>query len=111
MSPKVEFDDFGYQDCEANEVRADEVADLLRDIERHRTALANNAATLQGWLDSNDELRAAWTRFIREGGITADDFDRFMCGQDLHRTPLRQRRHLRLVATGTPLREERRRRE
>jgi hypothetical protein len=80
--------------------------ELLRSIDRHRSALAADAATLRYWLWLCPDLDVAWRKFCAQGGITAEDFDRSIMGR-LRRRPLhgrdgpaaRVKRHLRLVAS------------
>jgi hypothetical protein len=78
-------------------VRVSDVLDLLDDIERHRRALAADAAVLEGWIAISRELAEAWRDFTAAGGIGADDFAAFMHGQFQTRR-VRQHRHMRLIA-------------
>jgi hypothetical protein len=73
-----------------------EVIELLQDIECHREALAHDISILQRWLTGSAELQVEWSKFIRNGGVTAADFAAFMDGQFRYRR-IRQSKHLRLV--------------
>jgi hypothetical protein len=79
-------------------ITEDEVIELLGDIERHREALAHDVGILEHWLGGSAELRAEWSKFIRNGGVTAADFADFMNGQFRYRR-IRQHKHLRLVSS------------
>jgi hypothetical protein len=91
-------DDEDYDDDTRSYVEVDEVIGLLRNIERYRGALARDTATLQRWLDGSSELQELWSKFMRCGGVTADDFRQFIDGRFRDRR-IRQRRHLRLVSS------------
>jgi hypothetical protein len=69
---------------------------VLRDMEWHRTVLERDAATLRQWITLSDEFAVQWNEFTAQGGINADDFERFLGGQFRGR-PVCQRQHLRLV--------------
>jgi hypothetical protein len=85
---------------ERTEIWPDEVIGLLRSMEDHRNALTADAATLQSWLETFNDLHETWSEFQRMGGIGADDFDQFLSDGKLQRRRLvRQRRHLRLVSS------------
>jgi hypothetical protein len=97
-------DDHDFEECIGSEpettgIRIEEVQDLLDDMESHRRALATDAGVLAGWLRDSEEFAAAWNKFIASGGVTADDFRDFIKGRLRRARPLRQRRHLRLVAS------------
>jgi hypothetical protein len=87
-------------------IGADEVVALLRDIERLRNRLASNAYILQHWLHGSEDLAKIWQAFTMQGGIGADDFEKFMAGTFRPCHPIRQCRHLRLL-TGSQRRSAR----
>ena len=75
---------------------------LLRSIERHRCAIAADQAIFAMWLDGAPTLAKVWREFNAAGGVTADDFYKFMHGK-FNRRRVRQRKHLRLVSSREPL--------
>jgi hypothetical protein len=100
----------GYHDGRANlnnsergrtYVTGAEVVALLERIEHHRDALAAEQATFQDWLDGSDELYERWSAFIQAGGVTAHEFGRFLNDRPFRHRRVRQRRHLRLVASNS----------
>jgi hypothetical protein len=48
------------------------------------------------------DLQSGWREFLRQGGVSAEDFDRYLQGERLGN--VRTKRHLRLVSNKTPMR-------
>jgi hypothetical protein len=77
-------------------ITEDEVVELLQSMERYRQRIADAAFVFSDWLEGSPQLQEVWNKFIQAGGITADDFRKFLDGRFRYRL-IRQRRHLRLV--------------
>src|SRR5262245_90465 len=73
---------------------------ILDSVERCRAQLRDELALLARALQEEPELQRQWQEFTRVGGVTADEFRRFLEGRFRHRRT-RQRRHMRLVASNT----------
>jgi hypothetical protein len=77
-------------------ISKDEVIGLLHSIEGHRQAITDATGKFDHWVQSSEELRQVWSRFLISGGVSAEDFRQFLAGRFRHR-PVRQRQHLRLI--------------
>jgi hypothetical protein len=75
---------------------ADELLDLLRDIERRQKRLAQDQRDLHRLIEREPDLRQKWHEFTRMGGISANELELFLQGR-LRPRITHQRRHLRLV--------------
>jgi hypothetical protein len=89
-----------------------EQADSLRDrqwsLDRKLNYLLTNGLDYDGDLVNDHpvnvvELQSGWRAFLQEGGVSAEDFDRFLQGERLG-TAIRSKKHLRLVSNKTPAR-------
>lgn len=92
---EADYDEINADD-DRTSIEVGEVIDLLGRIERHREALECEQATLTRWLAGAPELAADWAGFTRMGGVTAEDFARYLDGR-LRSRRTRRKRHLRLV--------------
>jgi hypothetical protein len=79
-------------------IAADEVVQLLKDVEWHRARLADAGAVLSDWLTNSPDFSQAWHDFTACGGISGNDFHAFMSGNFRPRPGVRQHYHLRLIA-------------
>jgi hypothetical protein len=97
---KVIDDELDFYDDEAeyDVIHVDEVIGLLRSIERHRQGLRDHMMTLHRWLNGSSEFAEAWRTFTQAGGISAEDFDKFIDGGFCARRA-RCKRHLRLISS------------
>jgi hypothetical protein len=103
---EIEFDDDELDDFDGNPddddvIRANEVIALLRRIEWNRKALEDAHSKFKEWCSQSSELAATYRKFTAAGGISADDFTRFLEGRFRHR-PARAKRQLRLVSSTKP---------
>ena len=80
-------------------IAADEVVELLKDIEWHRARLADAYAVLADWLTNSPDFSQAWHEFTASGGISGSDFHAYMSGKFHRRPGVRQHHHLRLIAS------------
>jgi hypothetical protein len=69
----------------------------LRHAESLRHDLENVLARLRAWLRNNPRLAARWAEFTAAGGISSEDWQRFLAGNFRSRLT-RTRKHLRLVS-------------
>jgi hypothetical protein len=99
----IHEDDFDDDCCEYSWIGVDEVSDLLRAIERHRQALRDAATNLQRWLSSSPGFAQTWHGFTAAGGVSADDFERFLDDRMRYR-PTKRKRHLRLIVNNKSVR-------
>jgi len=83
-------------------ISVDEVVALWRGIERNRREIDELYAVFDDWLAGSPQLAKEWNAFTRSGGISADDFLRFLSGQFRPRYRVRQRKHLRLIPGNEP---------
>jgi hypothetical protein len=60
--------------------------------------LENGQRTLKALLDTATG-RVRWPAFLAAGGATVADLRAWLAGEDLGHTPIRQKQHLRLIAT------------
>jgi hypothetical protein len=80
-----------------------ELIEVLELIERSREQLNRHAIALRHLFRRYPGLQQKWEVFIRSGGITASDFERFLDGQlQLRPRITRQHRHLRLIISRRP---------
>jgi hypothetical protein len=87
------------EDTEQKFITRAEVVLLWENIEHHRAAIACKLAIFENWLDISPALYNDWCEFTEIGGVTAYELRRFLDGQIIRRRPMRQRKHLRLVAS------------
>jgi hypothetical protein len=82
----------------------DELIDVLESIDDARESLDNYQLTLSYLFARHPDLKLQWRKFLQVGGLTADDFRKFLRGE-LRPRIVRQRKHLRLVSNRkvTPL--------
>jgi hypothetical protein len=97
------YKDFHDYDADRDFIEHDEVIDLLQSIERHQHALREAYRTIQQWLDGSEQFAEAWCEFTESGGVSADDFVRFIAGTFRCRR-VRRKKHLRLVSSSKPQR-------
>jgi len=86
-----------------------ELSDVLRTLDYHREGMQEQTSYLQTLLQCNPELAVRWQQFTSAGGVTAEDWERFLAG-DFRSRITRTRRHMRLVSN-RPLRIRLRRRQ
>jgi hypothetical protein len=87
------------RELERTSISVAEVVELLEGIEQHRDVLVWHDATLTDWLLNSPDFSKAWHDFTAGGGISGSDFRAYMSGQFRRRPGVRQRRHLRLIAS------------
>jgi hypothetical protein len=81
----------------------DELIEQLERIERSREQLNRHAIALRHLFRRYPGLQQKWEVFIRSGGISASDFERYLDGQlQLRPRIIYQRQHLRLVSNRRP---------
>jgi hypothetical protein len=79
------------------------IIEALERIEQARDAMQTAAEQLTTLIeqDPRDEWQERWQRFINAGGVTVDEFCRWLVhDSQIRRT--KQRKHLRLIASNTP---------
>jgi hypothetical protein len=91
-----EDEEIDEDEINADAIEVHDVIGLLRNIEGHQKALHGHMAILHRWLNRSRDLSEAWAKFMRGGGVTADDFALFVDGRFRSRHT-RQKRHLRLL--------------
>jgi hypothetical protein len=96
FSSQCDYDD-------TDDISLSDIMDLLLSIERSRQALRNDMATLQEWLADNSEFAKAYREFEGAGGVSADDFYKFVAGTFRVRRGIRKKRHLRLITSNKSL--------
>jgi len=96
--PKEHCSDLkGKEEAELDqEIQVQAIIDVLRSMERHRQSLRESETTLSKWLRASPEFSGAWNVFMSAGGISAEDFDKFLDGK-FRAKHTRQKRHLRLI--------------
>jgi hypothetical protein len=88
-----DFDDYS--------IEREDVLCLLRSIERNRQALRDAAKALQRYVEDSPGFAKTWREWNAAGGVTADDFERFLDDRMRYR-PTKRKRHLRLIANNKP---------
>jgi hypothetical protein len=79
---------------------------LLKRIGSIRDQLDHIQGELSDLLQEEPELAQQYHQFVQQGGITAEDFERFRL-KLLRPRPIRSRKHLRLVATSKAVKRSR----
>jgi hypothetical protein len=82
-------------------IEGDDVLCLLRSIEQHQQALRSASQMLQRYVEDSPGFAKTWREWNAAGGVTADDFERFLDDRMRHR-PTKRKRHLRLIANNKP---------
>ena len=86
-----------YDDGEKEE----ELKYLLHHLDHYRSQLESGMRQLNSLLNRYPELRQQYESFLRSGGISSDDFDRFLDG-DMRPRLTPRKGHLRLVSHTRP---------
>jgi hypothetical protein len=86
-----------------------ELLDILEKFDELREKLQRETEFLQMLLEYNPELAGQWQQFTSAGGVTLEDWERFLAGNFRSRIT-RTRRHMRLVSNRRPPRIRLRRR-
>jgi hypothetical protein len=79
----------------------DELSGVLRTLDYHREGMQEQTSYLQTLLQCDSELAVKWKQFTSAGGISAEDWERFLAGNFRSRIT-RTRRHMRLVSSRSP---------
>jgi len=87
----------------------EELSDVLRKLDYQREGMQEQTSYLQTLLQGDPELAVQWKQFTSAGGVSAEDWERFLAGNFRSRIT-RTRRHMRLVSS-RPLRIRLRRRQ
>jgi hypothetical protein len=98
------FDDDEYEE-EEEEFEYDpeeELESLLHTIDRNRQQLTSALARLNALLNRHPSLQEQWCEFQSSGGISGQDFGRFLDG-DMRARLIPRKGHLRLVSTRSPV--------
>jgi hypothetical protein len=74
----------------------EELEHILCSIDRHRRQLEVMLHNLNGLLNRHPDLREQYQAFLGNGGVSKEDFERFLHGQ-LRPRLIPHRRHLRLL--------------
>jgi hypothetical protein len=91
----------GYEDDFDNyRIEPQDILYLLRTMENGRRTLRNAAIELQRYVEDSPGFAKTWREFMQAGGVSADDFERFLDDRMRHRS-IKRKRHLRLVANNT----------
>ena len=85
-----------YSDVNNRQLCDWDVIELLDEVEQLRAQLEFNERPLRNWLQQYPTFQNQFMRFLSVGGVTADDFDKFIKGKMRHRLTA-QRKHLRMV--------------
>jgi hypothetical protein len=96
------YHDFDDDEGEYESDPEEELYNLLRDIDRHRVRLQAQTRLLHQLLEHNPDLKAEFEDFLRSGGLSREDFERFQDGTMRPRL-LNHRGNLRLVSKSQPL--------
>jgi hypothetical protein len=95
------FDDDEEEDVPAIASEED-LENILDLIDRHRLQLETQTRLLHALLKRHPDLKAEYEDFLRCGGVTGEDFERYQQGRMRPRL-LHHRGHLRLVRTSPPI--------
>ncbi len=78
-------------------IDVDDVVSLLRSIEYSQRQLRSAAEILQRYVEDSPDFAKAWREFNDAGGVSAEDFERFLDDRMRYR-PVKRKRHLRVIS-------------
>jgi hypothetical protein len=98
---RLDEDDEDDEDEYFNEDPEEELLDTLEHLDHYRQQMDVHFVALQSLLRRYPDLQAKWQEFGCGGGITAEDFRKFLAGRFRNRRT-RTRRHMRLISNRRP---------